>query len=129
LLYTRLPGRFGPLKAVVLSSVWFVAAAAVELGSRWAGRGTGRAWSFPGFQLLLFTSVLSVAYDYRTMKAAGGTWADLQALYGVERTRNLVAVAVPAALAVLAIAQQLVSGTGLDFVRGIVENVPPIAHL
>jgi hypothetical protein len=126
LLYPRLWGYIGPLKALSLSAVWFGAAAAGEVAARWTDHGSGRVWSFPGFQLLLFTGVLAVAYDLRTLHRRGLGWRQLQRAYGIERTRDLVAVAVPITLAVVAIAQQLATGTGLDFVQQIVDNIPRV---
>ena len=129
LLYRYLPGRIGPLKGLFLSGVWFGAAAVSELINRWAGSDSGRVWTFPALQVVLFLVVLSLVYDYMTIRAAGGTWADLQTAYGIERTRTAVTYAIPAALAVLAIAQQVASGTGLEFVRGVLEGLPTVTAL
>jgi Family of unknown function (DUF6185) len=126
LLYTRLPGRTGPTKALSLSCLWFATSAIVELLSRWAGHSGGRAWTFPALQLLLYLVVVAVAYDYGTIRAANGGWADLQVVYGIDRTRQFAAFGVPATLAILAIAQQVASGTGIDFVKGVLENVPKL---
>lgn len=127
ILYPFLPGRGGPYKAAVLAALWFAPALVTEVVNRWLGAGTGRVWTFPALQLLLFLSVLGVLYDRRTMKAANGRWADVQYAYGVERTRSLLVVSTPMLLAVLAITQQVVSGTGFEFVTTVVERLTDVA--
>ena len=124
LLYPRLPGWIGPLKGLGLAAVWIAGASATEVGNRWLDAGTGRVWTFPALQMLLFLVALGTAYDHATLVRAGLGWSGLQTLYGVERTRSFVLAAVPIVLAVLAIGQQAVSGTGLEFVRSVVESVP-----
>lgn len=122
-LYPFLHGRGGPYKAAGLAAAWFGPAAATELLNRWLGHGTDRVWTFPALQMLLFLVALGVSYDYRTMIAAKGRFAHLQQAYGLERTRSLVVVSAPLMLALLAIAQQVVSGTGFDFVTSLVEGL------
>jgi hypothetical protein len=77
-------------------------------------------------QLLLFLAALGVWYDYRTVRAAGGGWSELRVVYRLKETRRLATYAVPVALALLALGQQVVSGTGTDFVKGVLETVPKL---
>lgn len=124
LLYRRLPGRYGFIKAMVLGGAWLGAAAAVELGRLWLDDGTGREWLFPGLKLLLFLMVLGVVYDALTLEAAGGSWTMLQAICGIERGRDYARIVVPVALVVVALAQQISTGSGLDLVGVLLEGVP-----
>ena len=83
---------------------------------------SGLAWTFPGMQLLVFAVALGAAYDWAPLKAAGANPRDdLQTVYRLEDTR-LLTVAIPVALAVLAIAQQVRGGSGFDFIQGVIEH-------
>lgn len=124
LLYRFLPGRGAPQKALALSSLWFAAAGLTEMVQRWTGGPDGRSWIFPALQILVFLTTVGLLYDHATIRAAGGTWTQLQAAYGVERARPFLAAVLPVALAALAIIQQVATGSGLDFVTGVLSNVP-----
>jgi hypothetical protein len=126
LLYPHLPGRTGPSKVTVLAALWFGVASFIEVANRLGGYGSDRAWTFRGLQLVLFLLVLSIAYDYATMTAARGGRIELAAAYRIESTRQFLTFAVPAALAALAIAQQVANGTGSEFVRSVIESLPKI---
>jgi hypothetical protein len=126
LLYSYLPGKTGPTKALSLGGVWLGVSGIVELGNIIVSQGSDREWLFPGLQILLFLFMVSLAYDYVTIRLAKGGWTDLQTAYGVEGTRQAMAFVVPAVLAALAVAHQATSGTGLDFVQGAVANLPKL---
>jgi hypothetical protein len=129
LLLPVLPGRIGPVKALWLSGAWFAASAPVAIVDHWAGGDPGRVWLFPGLQLLLFLTVLAVLMDLSTVKAwAGGrlfsaaNWSTLLKVYNYEDTRKVALYAAPAVAAIVAIGQQVVSGTGLDFVTSLLSG-------
>lgn len=149
LLLPLLPGRVGPVKALWLSGTWFVASAPVAIVDIWTGAGQGRVWLFPGLQLLLFLTALAVLMDLSTVhawaareqsraekegreqshteKAGKGqswteNWSMLLAVYNFEGARKVALYAVPAVAAVIAIGQQVVSGTGLDFVNSLLSG-------
>ena len=130
ILLPLLPGRVGPVKALWLSGAWFVASAPVAIVDIWTGAGQGRVWLFPGLQLLLFLTALAVLMDLSTVHAwAGGqqswaeNWSTLLKVYNFEDARKVVLYAAPAAAAIIAIGQQVVSGTGLDFVNSLLSQV------
>jgi hypothetical protein len=130
LLLPLLPGRVGPVKALWLSGAWFVASAPVAIVDDWTGAGQGRVWLFPGLQLLLFLTALAVLMDLSTVNAwAGGqqswaeNWSMLLKVYNFEGARKIALYAAPAVAAIIAIGQQVVSGTGLDFVNSLLSQV------
>ena len=129
LLLPMLPGRVGPVKALWLSGAWFAASAPVAIVNIWTGADPGRVWLFPGLQLLLFLTVLGVLTDLSTIRAWAGAhsslatnWSTLLKVYNFEGTRKVVLYAAPAVAAVIAIGQQVVSGTGLDFVNSLLSG-------
>ena len=130
LLLPVLPGRVGPVKALWLSGAWFAASVPVIIIDDWTGADPGRVWLFPGLQLLLFLTALAVLMDYSTVHAwAAGrlswsaTWATLLKVYNFEGVRKIALYAAPAVAAIIAIGQQVVSGTGLDFVNSLLSQV------
>ncbi len=134
LLHRRLPGAIGPVKAMVLLACWFAAAVPVEIVNRWSGAGSGRVWVFPGLQLAVFLFALSVLHDLVTVHehAAARRWPSvndaLQAGYRIQSTRHLIAYLVPPLLTVIAIGQQVVAGTGIDFVKSLLAGVPTLTN-
>ena len=129
LLLPLLPGRVGPVKALWLSGAWFAASVPVAIVDVWTGADPGRVWLFPGLQLLLFMTVLAVLMDLSTVHAwAGGrlplasNWSTLLKVYNFENARQVALYAVPAVAAVIAIVQQVISGTGLDFVNSLLSG-------
>jgi hypothetical protein len=150
LLLPLIPGRVGPVKALWLSSAWFLASAPVAIVDIWTGAGQGRVWLFPGLQLLLFLTALSVLMDLSTVHAWAAmeksraekegkgqsraekegkdqswteNWSMLREVYNFEGARQVVLYAAPAVVAVIAIGQQVVSGSGLDFVNSLLSQV------
>ena len=124
---SHLPGRLGPIKAAALSTAWFVPAVAIELLEGWQGVVNDRSWLFPGFELVLFLTALSVWYDYRTIASESATpWTHLRAAYRIDRARDILKVVGPAAVASLAVVDQLANGSAADIVRQVAENAPDI---
>jgi hypothetical protein len=60
---TRLRGGSGPIRAVVMSAVWFTATFTVHIFDDWTGNPTGGSWTFFGLQLLLFLLAFGVIWD------------------------------------------------------------------
>jgi hypothetical protein len=135
LLLPWLPGRVGPVKALWLAGAWFAAALPVAVINGWTGNTTGREWLFPGLQLVLFLTVLGVLVDASTLygRADAGrpatpraTWAALLQAYNVDGIRPVLLYAAPAALAIIGIGQQVVSGTALEFVTSLLSATSPV---
>lgn len=127
-LSSRLPGSVGPVRAVILTAAWFTAATAVHIANGWIQYSTGRAWLFPGLQLLLFLVAFSVIWDACILKR--GTWTDtikdLRDRYKLKETRTIVVYAIPVLLTLIAIGQQLASGSGTDFVKSVLNEAATI---
>lgn len=128
LLKLRLPGNVGPLRALTLAAAWFAAAAAVQAGNGLIGFASGWSWTFPGLELLLFLVAFSVIWDLCTLKVH--TWKQavdgLREAYRIQQARAIALYAVPVLLAVVTIGQQLASGTASDFVKSVLNLIPPL---
>lgn len=131
LLVPVLPGRVGPVKALWLSGAWFAASVPIVILDGWTGANPGRGWLFPGLQLLLFLTALAVLVDLSTVHAwMGGrtslmeSWTTLLEVYNFEGVRKVALYAAPAAAAVIAVGQQVVTGTSLDFVNSLLSQLP-----
>ena len=135
LLLPWLPGRVGPLKALWMVGAWFLAAAPIAILNGWTGNGGSREWIFPGLQLMVFLTALSVLVDASTLSRWRGvgnrprltwTWTALGAVYKLEGIRPVLLYAGPALLAIVGIGQQVVNGTGLDFISSVLSATSPV---
>jgi hypothetical protein len=128
-LSTRLFGGVGPGRALVLSSTWFVAAFAVHIIDGWTrGTGGGRAWSFPGFELLLFLLVFSIIWDACTARQDSwkATFDKLKKAYNIQETRVALYYVLSALVALIILGEQIVNGSGIQAVRSVLEVIPPL---
>ena len=66
---------------------------------------------------------VGVCLDLAAVWRAGGTWRRLGDLYGIRGMRHAVAYAGPVLLAVLGLANELRTGSGVDFARQAVAAV------
>jgi hypothetical protein len=108
----------------------FAASAPIAIVDVWTGNDPGRVRLFPGLQLLLFLTVPAVLVDLSTIRAWEGTqlsmaanWSTLLKAYNFEGTRKVLLYAAPAAAAVIAIGQQMISGTGLEFINSLLQRL------
>jgi hypothetical protein len=123
-LYDRLPGRVGPVKALVLTAAWAAAALAGELISRWATNPSStNPLLYRTLQLGVVLVVVSVLFDLSTVARSGGSWRRLGDLYRVRTNRDLVVYIGPLAVAVIGLVQQALSGSGLDVAKSFFDTV------
>jgi hypothetical protein len=130
-LSQRLRGRVGPVRALLLSAAWFAAALTVHIINDWTQHSTSRAWTFPGLQLLLFLIAFSVAWDAYTLnpklnnrfdrETLQETFKRLMDAYNIKQTRYIVLYSVPVVLAIIALVQQLINGTGVDSAQSLLN--------
>ena len=98
-----------------------------------AGGHTGREWVFPGLQLGLFLLALAVLLDVVAIRRAQPqpdwrrTRDELVARYHLTTMRAVVLAAIPVVLAILAIGQMAVTGSGLEFVEKLLSSAVGIA--
>jgi hypothetical protein len=127
ILNNRLPGGSGPLRAVVVSALWFgVGIISVVVSSLLHG-SLNRSWTFFGLQLFLFLLAFSAVWDACILGKL--RWASLDQLrdaYNLNRVRTIALYAAPLLLALIALGQQLVSGSGVQFVQSALTAVPSI---
>jgi hypothetical protein len=125
-LHRLLPGRTGLTKSFALSAVWLAATLAGELTSRALGAGGDQLWLYRSLQLVVFLIALAVAYDLMTVRDGGGGWRQLRRLYSVESYTDLTGTTVPVVLAVVALGQQLVTGSGADVAEAFLSGLGSI---
>jgi hypothetical protein len=124
MLSSRLPGRIGPLKALILAGVWFAVAVVVNLADNGLHFPMGRSWIFAGLQFSLFLIAFSVIWDALAFKKStvSDTISELRSAYHLEQAQTVALYAIPVLLALVALVQQVASGSGSDFVTGILNT-------
>jgi hypothetical protein len=79
-------------------------------------------------QLLLFLVAFSAIWDARILDARL-SWASLDRLreaYNLQQARSLALYAIPLLLAIIALGQQVASGSGVEFVKSALSVVPAV---
>lgn len=124
MLSSRLPGRIGPFKALILAGVWFAVAIVVNLADNGLHFPLGRSWIFAGLQFSLFLITFSVIWDALAFKKSSvpDTINELRAAYHLEQAQTVALYAIPVLLALIALVQQVASGSGSDFVTSILNT-------
>jgi hypothetical protein len=124
MLSSRLPGRVGPFKALILAGAWFAVAIVVSIADNGLHFPAGRAWIFAGLQFSLFLIAFSVVWDAISFKKSTlpETIKDLRAAYHLEQAQAVALYAIPVLLALVAVVQQVASGSGSDFVTSILNG-------
>ena len=124
-LYRVLPFSIGPYKALLLAFIWWISIGAVEIVNTVAGFEVPRVWVFPGIEITIYVLLLSVVYDAATIKQVGGhDWKTLSQAYGWSKFQHggFVPVASSVTLAVIAVSQQLLSGSASQFVTAVLSG-------
>ena len=124
LLSSRLPGRIGPVRALVLAGAWWAVAIAVNIVNNVLHDPANRGWIFAGLQFTFFLIAFSVVWDACALNenSVPETVDKLRTAYHLQETRAVALYAIPVVLAVLALVQQLASGSGADFVTGVLNS-------
>lgn len=127
LINNRLPGGSGPLRAVAVSALWFGVGIISFVVSALLHGSLNRSWTFFGLQLFLFLLAFSAVWDACILGKL--RWASLDQLrdaYNLNRVRTIALYAAPLLLALIALGQQVVSGSGVQFVQSALTAVPSI---
>jgi hypothetical protein len=119
----RLPGRIGPAQALVLAGAWVASALAPTALARALEVDAAQQLVYRSAQLALFLVVVAVAVDIRTLRAAGGSWRDLQQVYALRGYGEVVAALAPALLLILTLTQQVLAGSGLDVAEAFLGGI------
>lgn len=122
-VYALLPGRAGPTKAACLSGVISVPVLLGLLGPVGSSEADASAVIFALFQVFVFLEVLAVGYDLETLRGAGGSWNDIQDLYGFGRFQSIAVYIAPVLVSVVLLGQQVLAGSGIDFVTTALDTV------
>jgi hypothetical protein len=117
-----------PVRALIVSGLWFLAAFATHVIDTWAGSAPNVGWLFPGLQLLVFLVAFSVAWDAydHWQGSAGDTWQRLKELYPLQPVQAGLAWGLPVVGAVLALGQQVSSGTAADFIVSTLQTAAAV---
>lgn len=124
MLSSRLPGQVGPFKALILAGGWFAVAIVVSIANNGLHFPGGRAWIFAGLQFSLFLIAFSVIWDALALNknTVAETVRELRAAYHLEQAQAVALYAIPVLLALVALVQQVASGSGSDFVTSILNG-------
>jgi hypothetical protein len=126
-LYSGLPGKSGPTKALCLAVLWSASfwpaiGVAAALNSSTGGTSLYR-WA----EFVVFIVVLGVSYDWASVRAAKGTWLDLRAIYVQRNYAEAFAVAAPLLLALVTLVEQILSNAGLEVAKAFVSALSNLA--
>jgi hypothetical protein len=125
-LYSNLPGRIGPVKALAFAAIWIVSCIGPLVVAHGAGIDLTKETIYRSAQFALFAIVLAVLIDLKTVKSAGGTWRALQQVYDLQNYGEVAAAVAPAALLAVALAQQIAAGSGLDVANTFLSGITPV---
>jgi hypothetical protein len=127
IINTRLPGRSGPVRALIVSALWFAVATADFIVAGWLHYSAGRSWTFFGLELVVFLLAFSAVWDMCILGKL--SWASIRHLweaYNLQRVRSVALYAIPLLLAVITLGQQVLSGSGTQFVQSALSVIPTI---
>jgi hypothetical protein len=123
----RLPGKLGPVRALIVSAAWFAVGFAFYLVRGWLHVPSSRSWVFFGLQFLLFLLSFSAIWDACILGSLSwSAFGTLRDAYSLRKARAVALYAIPVVLAVIALGQQVASGSGTEFVKGVLDIVPPL---
>jgi hypothetical protein len=124
----RLPGVVGPVRALLVTGIWFAVAFVCHIVQGWLGQASsGQSWTFFGLELLLFLTAFSVIWDARILGRL--SWSSperLRKAYNLQRSRAALLYAVPVLLAVIALGQQVATGNGVESVKSALSIIPAV---
>lgn len=133
-LVDRLPGRFRPVRGLVLSLLLLASVLASVVLAYAAGEGelVERSWFGPVFTSMLVFIALGAVLDYRDLKASDpvASWREISIqlgqVYRMKSMRSILVVGVPVVLAITALIQQVLSGSISDVFTSILEAAESI---
>ena len=131
LLYPYLWGRNGAIKGAFLTLVYAIGMGLVALAQALFSQAGSASWLFRLLQLLLYLVALGVLMDWTTLKEHHIYWKQLLDHYNLQDTRILVGYLSPLALALLGLAQQILSGAAsqsivTEIIKGVTQALPNI---
>jgi hypothetical protein len=112
---------------VVVSTLWFGVGIISFILSSLLHGSWNRSWTFFGLQLFLFLLAFGAVGD--TCILGRPRWASLDQLrdaYNLNRVRAIAVYIAPLLLTLIALGQQVVSGSGVQFVQSALTAVPSI---
>ena len=111
----------------MISALWFGVGIISFAVSSLLHSSLNRSWTFFGLQLFLFLLAFSAAWDACILGRLGWTSLDqLRDAYNLNRVRTIALYAAPSILTLIALGQQVASGSGVQFVQSALTAVPSI---
>jgi Family of unknown function (DUF6185) len=111
-LYAKLPGRIGPVKALSFAAIWALSCVGPLVVAQISGSNLAQEAIYRSAQCALFSIVLAVLVDLKTVISAGGSWRDLRKVYDLQSYGEVAAAVMPAALLALTLGQLIHAGSG-----------------
>lgn len=121
-LYSRLPGKTGPQKALVLVGVWWASAGMAAACATIVGADIGEVFAYRAAEFSVFVIVLGVIYDWCSIRAGGGNWRDQRQVYIRNNYLQVTAVLAPLLVSVVTLASQISSGAGFQTANTLVNG-------
>lgn len=111
-VYRLLPGPHGLARSGTLAAVYGLAALSAGLLGKALGTGSLALWVYASLQVVVYLSVVAVAYDLLTVRRAGGSFRDLGSLYRIQTVRQSLAYLAPLTAAVIGLVVEIQQGSG-----------------
>lgn len=122
-LYQHLPCRTGPAKALCFAMGWATSAWITVAIASLSGAEVVQPTIYRTAQFIVLAVVVGLVYDYLSVKVAGGTWRDLRRVYTNHNYVEIVTVAAPVLLAVIALVNQILAGAGFEAAETVINGV------
>lgn len=127
IINNRLPGGNGPVRAFIVSALWFAVGTIGLMLEGWLHDPVNGSWAFFGLQLLLFLLAFSAVWDACILgKLSWSSLDQLRDAYSLQRVRTVALYGAPLLLTIIALGQQVLSGSGVQFVQSALNAVPTI---
>jgi Family of unknown function (DUF6185) len=131
-LYSKLPGRIGPVKGLAFAAIWIASCLGSYVIAQALGPDVTRVadWTqvtiYRSAQFALFVLVLGVLIDLHTVISAGGTWRDLRTVYDLRNYGEIATAVAPAALLVVTLWQQIAAGSGFEAAKALLSGITSV---
>lgn len=121
-----LPGSSHLTKGLGLAGIYAAVTGLAAVPAAWLGVDVWASWRFSVAQLTAYLGLLGLLLDHAVVARAGLTWREQIDLYRVGRVEALLKYAVPIAIAILSIGQQVISGDGSSVIGELLDRATSI---
>lgn len=121
LTYAKLPGSYGPLKALAFWAIWVVSCLPPVLFAYFVASGSAQQVIYHGAQMGLFLLILALVFDVATLHAAGGSWREIHMVYMFRNYGEVLAALAPALVLTFTLIQQVIAGTPSEIAESLLK--------